>query len=90
MADDEFPDIVPCGTCRARMFFARSTSTGNVMPFDAGASLLGTFRLDRDLLDDWTATYVPPAAHEADTPLYASHFATCPDAPDWRRKEGQT
>lgn len=89
MPDDEFPDITACRSCKARMFFARSISTGKAMPFDAGASLLGTFALDRDLLGDWTATYVPPAKHDANEPLFTSHFATCPDAPDWRRNEGK-
>lgn len=55
-----------------------SAKTGKRMPVDAAHDPAGQFVMN----DKGEAEYAP----EGDTrPRYTSHFATCPDANDWRK-----
>ena len=50
------------------------------MPFNAEPDQAGTFALD-----DTHARYVGPPDLFDRTPRHASHFATCPQADEWRK-----
>jgi hypothetical protein len=65
-----------CRSCGARIEWATAVSTGTAMPFDApivAESRRGLF-VDERQVDAVDTLYSP------------SHFETCPQAPDWRRK----
>jgi hypothetical protein len=74
-----------CRSCKAAIVFARSATTGKLMPFE----------LD-DAKGDWSlvngvASHVgkAPAAAIAGVdpvPRYTSHFARCPAASEWRKR----
>lgn len=75
-------------TCQAPIIWAR-TKTGKSMPFDAQPSQGGTFRVLRR--QGFTYGLVVRGkdlqrARADSEPLYTSHFATCPAAPDWRKR----
>jgi hypothetical protein len=58
------------------------TERGKKLPLDydpVGAEVTGAFVLRDDI-----ALSVPPLVF-ASEPHYISHFATCPDADEWRR-----
>lgn len=70
--------------CQAPIVFAKSRTTGQPAPYDATPSPAGTWRIDRDLFGDLEAVNVGAGSAPG---LRVSHFATCPDAPSWRRRE---
>lgn len=71
-----------CRSCGAPVVWAR-TSTGGSMPVDADPSPVGNVELvDDDGILRATVHSQPPLGVDD---LYVSHFATCPDANDWRR-----
>ena len=67
-----------CLSCRAEIEWATSSSTGRPMPIEKSPG--GNIVVDRDLLGEATASIVAAGAG-----THVSHFATCPDAKDWRR-----
>lgn len=72
-----------CRSCDAPVLWAR-TVTGKLIPLDTEPSDGGNLVLDdgRALIYDHTTSnemFAPP--------LYVSHFATCPQADRWRRRE---
>ena len=77
--------IVPCKSCRAPMIWAR-TENGKNVPLDAEPTPAGNIHLRAD----GVAVYVKK--DQMDNPLfpperrYKSHYATCPHAPEHRRK----
>lgn len=79
-----------CKSCGRYIIWAKSETTGRMMPVDAEPSAEGTFVL--------LGFEDPPIAAKPDgsgdplaaaTARHTSHFATCPDA-DQHRKRGQT
>lgn len=79
--------IVTCSGehgCGARIVFARSDTTGRIMPLDATPVPIGTWRLTRDLFNQVVAFSSKPGPGEM---LRVSHFATCPNASEFRRRE---
>jgi len=76
-----------CSACGAPIRWA-TTTKGRRMPIDPEPHPEGNIRLQE--LDDGIA----PIAHVLDAldasmtsePLYRSHFATCPEADEFRRK----
>lgn len=74
---------VPCRSCGAPMIWT-VTSSGRRMPVDAEPSSLGTFALEEEG-DLVLAVLVPNAAQDTSGQLHMSHFATCPQADDWRK-----
>lgn len=76
----EAPRPTPCRSCGAPVIFA-TTANGTSMPLDAVPYLGGNVRL----VDGWRAEVVGPL-EAMDVELYGSHFATCPQAKEWRRR----
>jgi hypothetical protein len=70
-----------CSSCRARILWAVSLASGKPMPLDLEQKVGGNV----DVIDGVYARVVPAA--ERTRPLYVSHFATCPDAGEHRRRE---
>lgn len=72
-----------CRSCRAPITWA-GTVNGKPMPLDAapyeGDDERGLFAIH--VVDGKTLAV---GATPADDPVYRSHFATCPNAKEWRR-----
>ena len=76
--------VVKCKSCGATIFFIK-TKTGKSMPVDAEPSPTGNIRLT----ETGGEVLGKKAAEEArlnGTPLYLSHYATCPDAAKYRKR----
>jgi hypothetical protein len=69
-----------CRSCGASIIWAR-TVAGKLIPLDAETTTLpaGHFRLE-------TRFNPPTAVSVLPGPVYASHFATCPQADEWRKE----
>ncbi len=82
----EKPGIAHCRSCDAPIIWV-VTEKDKKMPIDAEPSPEGTFikfRLDAN--GDKIVHFVKESERAATTkPLYASHFATCPDAAEHRK-----
>lgn len=81
-----------CRSCDADIIWAR-TMTGRQMPVDAEPTEGGTVLLE-NRQGHIRATVYPDAGTqrallnpETRKRLHASHFATCPDANAWRRRD---
>lgn len=76
-------EITTCrgSKCSAQIRWVRTTA-GELMPIDAEPVLGGNV----ELIDDGTTAVVHGQPDLfADTPRYVSHFATCPNAKEFRR-----
>ena len=81
-----------CRSCGAPIFWARHKHSGNSLP------------VDYDPVDDGNVAVVPGqeitvvvyenhdklVESEGHVPSYKSHFATCPNAPEWRKSKPST
>lgn len=79
------PRIVPCRTCKAPMFWVEMRPSGKKNPLDEqpsekGCVLVGGDGTARVLVGGELA-----AARSLGMKLYLSHYATCPDAKQWRK-----
>lgn len=76
--------MAACRTCEARLRWALSDRTGKPMPFDATPVGDGTFVIEYQNGGD-----VARAATDDDRrlkrELFKPHFATCPQAAQWRK-----
>ncbi len=70
-----------CRSCRAQVNWYKTT-TGKNMPLDPEP------HPDGNVYVDIVANVVSVVAKGSRTPLYRSHFATCPDAAAHRRPKG--
>lgn len=69
-----------CRSCDAPIVFAR-TIKGRRIPLDAEPNdTTGNIELRQGI------AYVVTDARDPDTHRYTSHFATCPNAGDWRNR----
>lgn len=87
------PWTVRCDSCGAEIFFAINTTTSRRMPIDAQPNPNGNVTIDgdpRSVTDrlDLAATVLAgfdlELARTAGDELYMPHFATCPDADEWK------
>jgi hypothetical protein len=71
-----------CRSCGARVLWVR-TATGKPMPVDPRPNPSGNIRLrgNPDVLGQEDLRHLP-----AGSPLYLSHFVTCPQAGQHRRR----
>lgn len=74
-----------CRSCKKPIIWA-VTEAGKRMPVDVESSALGNVRLRERDGDVPLAVVLKPAEMFGKTGLRTSHFVTCPDAADWRRK----
>lgn len=76
-----------CASCGAPIVWAE-TVNGHPMPVDAEARTDGNITLiERETLPP-VALYGKVTQPElGDPPRYVSHFATCPQATQWRRRQ---
>lgn len=82
--------LTTCDSCGADILFANSATTGKPMPIDALPVTDGNIRLEQ------RARPMPPLAYvcgatldmlaDDDGTRYKAHFATCPNADEWRRR----
>jgi hypothetical protein len=72
-----------CRSCEAAILWAVTTK-GSLMPVDADPHPDGTLVL----IDNHGELFVrhPSPMFDADKPLHRSHFATCPDAKEHRKR----
>lgn len=83
---EDLADKKSCNSC-SRPIYRVLTKNQKSTVVDVEASHDGTLRLERSP-QGLTATFVPMAErplHVARKQLYVSHFATCPQATEWRR-----
>jgi hypothetical protein len=84
--------MATCRSCDAEIVWARNEQTGKLMPFDATPDPKGRWALDdADEGEGLEAAetgrpaelvaYIDPMAGTR----YTSHFATCPQASEWRK-----
>jgi hypothetical protein len=77
--------VSSCRSCNAPVLWV-ATATGKQMPIDAIPVPDGNIILDTDRI----AHVLPDAAQPPpDVLRYVSHFATCPNATQHRRREGR-
>lgn len=69
-----------CRSCGAEVVWAVSAKSGKRMPVDPVHSATGNLAFN----DRGKVEYVDPAGDDP-RPRYLSHYATCPDAADWRK-----
>lgn len=77
-----------CRSCSAPIRWAR-TPKGKMIPLDAEPNRDGRIRLGHIGGEEVALVLTDPAeiaAAEFEGELYVSHFATCPQARDWRRR----
>jgi hypothetical protein len=72
-----------CRSCQARVLWA-TTEAGKAMPLDALPHPEGNILLDKST-GRCRVQSGRDAAAEGAGPRYRSHFATCPQARNWRR-----
>jgi hypothetical protein len=87
--------VSTCKSCGARIIWAR-TSLGAKMPIDQLATSDGNAVVVGRVLGESTPIVVvltrdslARAREQGDLLLYRSHFASCPDAEQWRRPTTQ-
>lgn len=74
-----------CRTCRARIVWVK-TAAGKQMPIDVDPTVRGNIALDDGVAEVLSLASAEAAKHRG-VPLYISHFATCPDAKDFRKEK---
>lgn len=79
-------NVVACRSCGAGMIWTETTN-GRKMPVDAHPSPSGSFVLT-PVVDEPSplATFLPAGERYEGHVLYTSHFATCPNAVQHRKK----
>lgn len=81
-------DVLTCRRCPADILFAKSASTGKVMPVDAKPYEDGNVRID-SVRGEIVARVLTNAQREQakrdGIPLYKNHFATCSAAASFRK-----
>lgn len=84
--------MATCASCGADITWAISAATGKKMPVDAAPHEEGTVQLRGDRAhvlgkhDLEARRNVPP---DLRTPVYRSHFSTCPQASAWRHPKAK-
>jgi hypothetical protein len=81
-AEERDEEVARCASCEAPVIWV-VTEKGKRMPIDAKPDPVnGRFRI----LKGDSVDFVKDSELEANVkPLFASHFATCPDSASWRR-----
>lgn len=82
MTDEELTADANCRSCGAPIVWAHTVG-GMRLPVDLALVAGGNVVLDRTPGVGLVATYTKPDPAIA---RYLSHFATCPDAAEWRRR----
>lgn len=78
--------IGKCRSCGAEIIWAYMLPGKKAAPIDAAATYDGNIVL-RDHGSSVVAHILAPGDHRSDNePTYTSHFATCPDADEWRTR----
>lgn len=84
---ESVPPETECGSCHAAIRWV-VTAKGKAMPIDADPSEDGAFVINgRSLTGDTLVEFVKPSFRPmTSADRYSSHFATCPDADEHRRR----
>ena len=85
------PRVDVCRSCSAEIVWLRIRPGGRRMPVDLEPSPAGNILADLSAAGGvvLSAAALRVVKEETpDEPLYVSHFATCPQAGEWRRKRG--
>ena len=78
--------MTSCKRCGARVLFGRMQSSGKMAPFDASPSEKGNAVIVTPATENEPPIMrVLKKGEAANGPRYVSHFATCPNAKDFRR-----
>lgn len=79
------PPISTCRSCGAEVIWT-VTERENKMPVDAEPVKGGSFFLDYSRSSETPKARFIPEHERPTTPLYVSHFSTCPESKDWRKR----
>ena len=79
--------VEACRSCQAPIIWAVSTATRKPMPVDEAVTPDGNVEICVRLGNQVIATVHPVGGlfPATDQPLRKSHFATCPQADEWRK-----
>ncbi|MEU6387686.1 hypothetical protein ABZ847_29485 [Streptomyces bauhiniae] len=83
MSEPTYP-TEPCRSCSAQIIWA-TTERGKTMPVNAEPEPGGNVQLVEQY-GQLTAVVVPAKRAFGRTTLRMSHFVTCPNAAEWRRR----
>lgn len=75
-----------CDTCHAAIVWTTHERTLRAMPVDVDPSDGANLALTLSKSGTVFCRVVKPELAYGRTDLHRSHFATCPDAPKWRRR----
>lgn len=80
--------ITTCRSCNARIVWARTAFNGTPMPIDVDPVDNGNILVEeQEHSGRLTALVLPPGDERIiSETTYTSHFATCPDGDQWRRR----
>lgn len=77
-----------CRSCGALVLWVKMAPSCRWTPLDPVPSATGNIERKRGKVSDrWYGRVVPESERHNHGPLYVSHFATCPQADNWRRPE---
>lgn len=79
-------NVTTCRSCHAQVFWARTQFNHTPIPIDLDPVPDGNILLD-DSDRILTAKVLPPGDERIESEeTYTSHFATCPDGDQWRKR----
>lgn len=79
--------ITACRSCNARIVWARTAFNGTPIPIDVSPVDEGNILLEEKDSGRLVALVLPPGDERIiSETTYTSHFATCPDSDQWRRR----
>jgi hypothetical protein len=73
-----------CRSCKAPILWVRSEH-GNLLPVDEAPNPKGTIIIKNGVGFTLSKRNLFELVVSEDEPRYISHFATCPEAPRWRK-----
>lgn len=74
-----------CRSCQTHIVFARSASTGRLMPFEPDQDT-GEWVIVNGTAEHVGKAPATPIEGVETAPRWTSHFANCPDAQTWRKR----
>jgi hypothetical protein len=77
--------MTACKSCGERIAFARSASTGKLMPFELDAAA-GTWVITNGEAEHVGEAPATPVEGVETVQRWTSHFTRCPSARRWRRR----
>lgn len=78
-------DVTQCRSCGVSVMWLRGASTGRLAPIESEPAADGNLHIDLE-----KGTYhLANVGCPKDAPRYVNHFARCPQAREWKRRQPQ-